>query len=442
MARFVLCRAADHEIAAPAFVACLATALPAHAVDLPLGIQLHGAIDLYVDGNFNAPPDRANFLPGTGTTAKLANQFSLNLASIELVKAPEPVGFHLWLVAGTGTDVEHEGEFVGPNTGSQVWRYVQQASISARIPWGRGLEIEGGIYPSHIGFEGFASQTDWNYTRAWLGEYSPYYQTGIKATYAFDDSWSAQIQVLNGWQRIGDNNNGKSFGTQVVWKAGPSTLAFNTFLGPELTDDDSNWRYFVDFVWTLQLTLQDQIALCLDWGLQQMPQAPRRYLVRGRCLLPAADLAALGGGGARRVLPRSGGLHDRHAPDAGGGHAHRRVQALGDPDAQARGPVRSLHRPGLRGRAQAVHGAAQQGPGPGAGGARRRGLLLGSNIDGRPDLHRRDRRLLRRQLGLHPRLRPLAGEPSAMNLDDMLGSIVAVLLTVYLVYALVRAERF
>jgi K+-transporting ATPase KdpF subunit len=29
-----------------------------------------------------------------------------------------------------------------------------------------------------------------------------------------------------------------------------------------------------------------------------------------------------------------------------------------------------------------------------------------------------------------------------MNLDDMLGSVVAVLLTGYLVYALVRAERF
>ncbi|HUM11193.1 MAG TPA: K(+)-transporting ATPase subunit F [Myxococcaceae bacterium] len=29
-----------------------------------------------------------------------------------------------------------------------------------------------------------------------------------------------------------------------------------------------------------------------------------------------------------------------------------------------------------------------------------------------------------------------------MNLDDILGSVVAVLLTVYLVYALVRAERF
>jgi K+-transporting ATPase KdpF subunit len=29
-----------------------------------------------------------------------------------------------------------------------------------------------------------------------------------------------------------------------------------------------------------------------------------------------------------------------------------------------------------------------------------------------------------------------------MNLEDILGSVVAVLLTVYLVYALVRAERF
>ncbi len=29
-----------------------------------------------------------------------------------------------------------------------------------------------------------------------------------------------------------------------------------------------------------------------------------------------------------------------------------------------------------------------------------------------------------------------------MNLDDLLGAIVAVLLTGYLVYALVRAERF
>jgi hypothetical protein len=274
MARFVLPWRRRMRPGVSAFFFCATTALPAQAVDLPGGIQLNGAVDVYVDVNFNGPPDHGNFLPGTGTTAKRANEFSVNLVSLELQKTPEPVGFHLWLVAGTGTEVEHESEIVGPGTGPQVWRYVQQASVSARIPVGRGLEIEGGIYPSHIGFEGFASQTDWNYTRSWMADYSPYYQTGIKATYVFDDAWSAQIQVLNGWQRIGDNNNGKSLGTQIVWKAGASTLTFNTFLGPELTDDDHDWRYFVDFVWTLQIGLANQVALTLDLGLQQEPQAP------------------------------------------------------------------------------------------------------------------------------------------------------------------------
>jgi Putative beta-barrel porin-2, OmpL-like. bbp2 len=250
---------------------CTLGAFPALAVDLPGGIQLHGAVDVYADANFNGPVDHANWFPGVGTTAKRADEASVNLASIELVKAPEPVGFHLWLGAGTGADVVHAGEFVGPAAGPEVWRYVQQASVSARIPVGTGLLIEGGIYPSHIGFEGFASQGNWNYTRTWMGEFSPYYQTGLKVSYAFDEAWSVQVHLINGWQRIGDNNDGKAIGTQVAWKAGPSTLTFNTFLGPELDNDNSHWRFFGDLVWKLSLDPATQLALCLDAGLQQLP---------------------------------------------------------------------------------------------------------------------------------------------------------------------------
>ena len=248
------------------------SALPAVAADLPLGIQVHGAVDVYADANFNGPADHANFLPGTGTTAKRANELSVNLASIELVKAPEPVGFHLWLGAGTGADVVHAGEFVGPAAGPEIWRYVQQASVSARIPVGRGLVVEGGIYPSHIGFEGFASQGNWTYTRGWMGEFSPYYQTGIKVSYAFDDAWSVQLHLLNGWQRIGDNNNGKAIGTQVAWKTGPSTLTFNTFFGPELDNDSSHWRFFGDLIWQLDVAPTTSLAISADAGLQQRPE--------------------------------------------------------------------------------------------------------------------------------------------------------------------------
>ena len=269
MAQFVLI--ARRMIRNPLFAAFVLAAAPAGAVDLPGGIQLHGAVDVYADANFNGPADHSNWIPGVGTSAKRANEASVNLASIELVKDPEPVGFHLWLGAGTGATVVHSGEFVGPAAGPDVWQYVQQASVSAKVPVGRGLIIEGGIYPSHIGAEGLATQSNWTYTRGWMGELSPYYQTGIKFSYAFDDAWSAQLHLLNGWQRIGDNNNGKAIGTQVAWKAGPSTLTFNTFFGPELDNDNSHWRFFGDIVWLLALSDSTQLTVSADAGLQQRP---------------------------------------------------------------------------------------------------------------------------------------------------------------------------
>ena len=104
-----------------------------------------------------------------------------------------------------------------------------------------------------------------------MGEFSPYYQTGIKLAYAFDDAWSVQLHLINGWQRIGDNNNGKAIGTQVAWKAGPSTLIVNTFFGPELDNDNGHWRFFGDIVWVLALGASTQLAVTADGGLQQRP---------------------------------------------------------------------------------------------------------------------------------------------------------------------------
>jgi hypothetical protein len=110
-----------------------------------------------------------------------------------------------------------------------------------------------------------------------MGELSPYYQTGIKLSYAFDDAWSAQVHLLNGWQRIGDNNDAKAIGTQVAWKAGPSALAFNTFFGPELDGDNSHWRFFFDLVWSLELDSATKLGLCLDVGWQDRPSAEAAY---------------------------------------------------------------------------------------------------------------------------------------------------------------------
>lgn len=229
-------------------------------------VQFHGLVDVYAGWNPNRPFDHNSFQPGTGTTAEKANELALNLAALDVSLEPSPVGFHVIAVAGTGTDVVHASELHPNNV-----RYVYQASVSWKLNVGRGLLLEAGIQPSHIGFEGFFSKDNWNYTRGWMGEFSPYYQTGIKAATSFDDHWSGQLWVLNGWQSVEDNNTGKAFGTQVAWAGGPLTITVNTFFGPELADDNAHWRSFGDIVVVYKATDRLQLAASVDVGRQTRP---------------------------------------------------------------------------------------------------------------------------------------------------------------------------
>jgi hypothetical protein len=185
-------------------------------------LKVEGGVDVYHGYNFNRPASGSNFLPGTGTTALRDNAFSLNLASLGVSLAPEPVGFHVLLGVGTSLEGVHAGEPVGTGIGPEVWRLIQQASVS----YSQGpLSLEAGLYPSHIGLEVLPSQGNWTYTRSWMGEWSPYYQAGLKGTWTFSKEWSAQLHLLNGWQNLGENGaQGDSglrlFGDLVVsWRA-------------------------------------------------------------------------------------------------------------------------------------------------------------------------------------------------------------------------------
>lgn len=250
---------------------CL-TAPQAFAGDAP--IVVHGFVDTCYTWNRNAPQSHQNFVPGTGTTAEHANEFDLNLAAVDIVHDAKPAGFHVTIVAGSGTDVVHASE---PRR--DVYRYIYQASVfykaSAR------LMFEGGIYPSHIGFESFYSKDNWNYTRGWLGEFSPYYQAGVKVSYALSGRWSAQVHLLNGWQNIGENNDAKAIGTQIAFSSARLSAALNTFAGAELPNDNKHLRTFGDFLATWNVSPASSIGLTIDRGRQELPVAAANWFGAG-----------------------------------------------------------------------------------------------------------------------------------------------------------------
>lgn len=260
----------DYPLLFVCFVILLLLAASGNAQDAPVHTTFSGFVDVSFAWNDNRPDNHQNFYPGAGTTAKRANEFAINLAQVQWtrpVTAERPIGFTLALNAGEGTEVVHGGE----PEGAGKFRHVYHASVAYRLS--SGCVLEGGIYPSHIGVEGFYSKDNWNYTRSIMGEASPYYQTGIKASYTFNEHWSGRIDLLNGWQLINDNNDGKSIGAQIAYASHALSASLNGFAGPELADDDDSLRKFIDLVVVYKATPALQIGGTADFGSQEFPNS-------------------------------------------------------------------------------------------------------------------------------------------------------------------------
>ncbi|HET7509295.1 MAG TPA: porin [Solirubrobacterales bacterium] len=256
-------------IALPVLAACF-SATPVRADATAGSIQIGGFVDLYAAYNRNRPADHINFLPGANTLGSRAGELAVDFAAVEIQRDPAPVGFHLIVGAGDELTVLHPGESAASR---DTFRNVYQASLSYLVPVGRGLRIEAGIYPSHIGFESALARDTWSYTGSWAANFSPYYQTGVKAAYAWSDRWSAELHVVNGWQLIRDDNGGKSVGTRVAWTSPRASVAVNGWVGPELPGDDRHLRTLIDLVATVKAGDRLDLALESYAGRQELPAA-------------------------------------------------------------------------------------------------------------------------------------------------------------------------
>jgi hypothetical protein len=234
-------------------------------------VSVHGYADVYYGYNLNRPLDGGSFIAGTGTTGKRANHLALNLAAIDVAADLSPVSVRLVVQYGSGPEVLYAGEPRGGAIGPDVWKFLQIATVGYTAPLGRGLLIEAGIFPSHVGFEAFPSKDNWNYTRAWNGELSPYYQAGLKLAYPLTDTLSAQLYLLNGWQLIGENNEAKTLGAQLAWRGSRGQVVLNGLFGPELAGDNGRWRLFGDLLLGLRATHWLRLMASVDIGYQQLP---------------------------------------------------------------------------------------------------------------------------------------------------------------------------
>lgn len=247
-----------------AFTAAIANTprLPAQSSSvpdsLPHRINFSGLIDSYYSYNNNHPPqsDDGNQLRNFDFDA---NAFSLSMAKLSLSHDPSPLGFRVDLGFGKAFSTILASE---PN-----FKYLEQAYVSYKPPRVRGLQLDVGEFVTSAGAEVIEAKDDWNYSRSLLFSLAiPYYHVGARATAPLSQTFTAGVQIVNGWNTFTDNNSGKTVGLTGLWTKPKFALATAWYTGPENNHTNKGFRNLLDGVVTLTPSNRLSAYINYDYG--------------------------------------------------------------------------------------------------------------------------------------------------------------------------------
>lgn len=202
---------------------------------LPKSLKLGAFVDAYYLNNNNLPKSTERKFTTQGVRN---NEFNINLAHIDVKVEEDKYRGRLALQWGTSVNTNYAGEIskdIGSNQNSV--KHIQEAYVGMKIS--KATWVDGGIFFGNIGHESWISQNNANYTRALALDYVPYYSAGVKLSHQLSDKLSFQLQILNGWQIITDNNRDKSFGSQVKYIVFSNfTITLNQYVGNDAPDNE------------------------------------------------------------------------------------------------------------------------------------------------------------------------------------------------------------
>jgi hypothetical protein len=163
----------------------------------------------------------------------------------------------------------------GAYSGADTFSHFSRANASYLAPIGTGLKVTAGLFNSFIGYESFYAKDNFNYTRSYLPDYSPYFMFGLSAEYQISQTVKSVFYVINRYNFLSHPNDLPSYGMQLRWLASPSiTLTQNLYYGPDQSNIEVRyWRFFSDssIEWKRDALT---IALVYDIGTERaIPEA-------------------------------------------------------------------------------------------------------------------------------------------------------------------------
>ena len=225
-------------------------------------LDFSGLIDGYYSYNANRPSNAAN-----GQINDLydfndkTDQFNLSMAKLTINHDPNPIGVRVDLIFGRANAIMH------PSTDKDTDNYLEQAYISALPPKWHGTELDFGQFVTSAGAEVIEANADWNYSRSILFAWAiPFYHFGLRTSTPVTKTWTAGLQVVNGWNNVVDNNGGVTVGLTSLYTKPKFNWALNYYVGPENVDTQKGYRNLIDTTVNLTPTSKLSAYVNYDYG--------------------------------------------------------------------------------------------------------------------------------------------------------------------------------
>jgi hypothetical protein len=194
------------------------------------------------------------------------DSFQLDQAALTIAFQPkEGFGALVDVAAGEDMKILNAAESSNPNTFDVVQGFVQYATGP--------LTVIAGKYVTLAGAEVIAPTGNTNFSRSLLFFAEPLTHTGVRATYAVNDTLSVVAGANNGWNYSSLSTSGsKTAELGVAWTPSKTfSLTAQAYAGKDPTFDAQ--RTLVDAVATYSATDALTLILSFDWGKQKQHAA-------------------------------------------------------------------------------------------------------------------------------------------------------------------------
>jgi hypothetical protein len=223
-------------------------------------VTVSGFVDTAYSNNFNDPASGVNQLRNFDVKA---DDIDFNALKFAFEHAPEPVGFRVDVGFGKLFDVFHASDPLGGKPAAQQFL---QAYVSVKPKSWKGVQVDVGKFFTSAGAELTDTNLNFNYSRALLFALGPYYHVGVRTSVPITSSFTAGVQLINGWNNINLYNGSPTVGLTGTFTKSKVTWSNTYYNGKEKFIAEDNRRHFYDTVVSVAANDKTTLYATFDYG--------------------------------------------------------------------------------------------------------------------------------------------------------------------------------